>query len=308
MNKYLSILAITIVVSAFSLVAGCDVVEEPYGPSGDGCIGSELFNDTVFSDTNENRRRIILEEFTGHKCPNCPEGADIAEQIKIDHPEDFLSVAVHNSGAFSKVDISNPDHPYPSNFETETGEKMRIKYQYSSFPGGMLNRTEINGSVKVDYSKWTQEVNALIADPDYMSPRFKLDLVNIYNSKLGERSVRVRYKVSCLQNVTGNIAIAAYVTESHIIAPQTDNRLSESYVADYEHNHVLRVGFPNNGDGKTVLTNPKIGDVAEVISDNEEICVSLSDDWVPENMEVIVFLFDSDTGEILHVEELPLSN
>ncbi len=286
---------------------GCDIVENPYDNSGAG-PGEETFNDTVYNDTTVNKRRILLEEFTGHKCPNCPEGADIAEQMKLDHPDDFLSVAIHNSGAFSKPDLSSPDHPYPSVFETETGEKLRIKYQYSAFPGGMLNRTEINGSVKVSYTKWAQELNTLIANTAYMVPRFKLNLENIYNSKPEDRSIRVRYKATCLQNLTGNIAIVGYVTENKIIAPQTDNRLTDSYVPDYEHNHVLRVGFPGNGDGKTLFTNPTIGDVKEVVSENDEISVALSDEWKPENIEVIVFLYNSDTGEILHVEKTHLTN
>lgn len=308
MNKIIALfIAIT-----FGFV-GCDIIEDPYNDGGAG-PGEESFNDTVYNDTTAAPiRRILLEEFTGHKCPNCPEGADIAEQIRIDHPEEFLTVAIHNSGAFSKPDLSSPDHPYPSEFETVTGEKLRIKYQFSAFPGGMLNRSDINGTsgvgaYKVNYTKWSQEVNSLIANPAYMVPRFKINLENIFNSKPGDRSIRIRYKATCLQNITGNIAIVGYVLESHIIAPQIDNRLAEPYVEDYEHDHVLRVGFPGDGDGKTLFNNPTPGDIAEIISENDEISVALSDDWKPENMHVIVFLYNSDTGEILHVEETPLMN
>ena len=302
---------IALIFVASVVISSCDVVDYPYDKGGAG-PGDEQYNDTVYNDTTVNKRRILLEEFTGHKCPNCPEGADIAEQIKTDHPEDFLSVSIHNSGAFSKPDVSNPDHPYPENFETKTGEKLRIKYQFSAFPGGMINRTEFNGTgigaVKVDYTKWAQTVTDLLANPAYMAPRFKLKLVNIYNSKPDDRSVRVRYNATCLQNITGNIAIVGYLIESKIIAPQTDNRLTNSYVHDYEHNHVLRIGFPGDGDGKTLFTNPVPGDVAEVITENEEISVAISEDWKPENMHLIVFLYNSVTGEIIHVEETPLTN
>ena len=296
-----------VVLAIFVTVTSCDIVTEPYNNGGAG-PGEEEYNDTVYNDTTLTKRRILLEEFTGHKCPNCPSGADIAEQLIADNPDDFVSVAIHNSGAFSEVDIHDPDHPYPSDFETETGEKLRIKYQFASFPGGMLNRSDINGSPKVNYLKWTQEVNALLANQAYMAPRFKLKLENVYNSKPGERSLRVRYHAKCLQNVTGNIAIVGYVLESHIIAPQVDNRQSNSYVADYEHNHVLRVGFPGDGSGKTLFTNPTPGDITEVISENDEISIALNDDWKPENMHVVVFLYNSDTGEILQIEETNLTN
>jgi len=302
---------IALIFVASVVISSCDVVDYPYDTGGAG-PGDEQFNDTVYNDTTVLVRRILLEEFTGHTCPNCPEGADIAEQIRVKHPEKFLSVAIHNSGFFSKPNLSNPDHPYPSEFETATGEKLRIKYQFSAFPGGMLNRTRINGTAlldaKVDYIKWAEEVDKLVANTAYMAPRFKLKLENVYNSKSGNRSLRVRYNATCLQNITGNIAIVGYVIESHIIAPQTDNRLTDSYVPDYEHNHVLRVGFPGDGDGKTLFTNPVPGDIAEVITENEEISIAINDDWKPENMDVIIFLYNSSTGEILHIEEVPLTN
>ena len=299
-NSYILLLVMIIGVTA------CDEVTEPYGPVGDRGWNPGFDQTPVYNDTLIEKRRILLEEFTGHKCPNCPEGADIAKQIMSDNPGDFYVVSIHNSGSFSKPDMSNPDHPYPSNFETETGEKLRIKYQFSAFPGGMLNRSEINGGVKVDYQKWEQAVNALLADPAYMKPRFKMYLENTYNNEVGNASLRIGYKVEALENVTGNIAIVAYILESHIIAPQTDNRLSNSYVPDYEHNHVLRMGFPQTGNGKTVLVDPSKGDEVESISDADLLFARLSDGWVPENIEVIVFLYDSNTGEILGVEEMPL--
>ncbi|UTW68131.1 Omp28-related outer membrane protein [bacterium SCSIO 12643] len=289
-----------------TITYSCNLITQPYNNNG-ARPGDEQYNDTVYNDTTVVKRRIMLEEFTGHKCPNCPEGADIAKQIKTDHPEDFISVAIHN-GSFAKVDMSDPEHPFPSDFETKTGEKLLIKYKISGFPGGLLNRTEISGAVKVDYQKWSEEVNKLIADQTYMAPRFELQLENIYNSKPGDRSLRVRYKATCLQNVTGNIAIVGYLLENKIIAPQKDSRLNDPYVKDYEHNHVLRVGFPGGGDGKTIFTDPSMGDVAEVISPADEISVKINDNWKPENMDVVVFLYNSDTGEVLQVEEIHLTS
>lgn len=302
MKNFLLLLGIITVISS------CDVVDEPYGPVSE--YGWDPFFDEtpVFNDTTVSKRRILLEEFTGHKCPNCPAGAEIAEDIKASYPDDFVSVGIHNSGAFSKVDMSNPAHPYPSDFETETGEKLRIKYQFSSFPGGMLNRSEIGGAIKIDYTKWETEVDALLANPAYTKPQFKLFLENTYNTEPGNESVRIKYKAQALQNLTGNFAIVAYVVESHIIAPQTDNSLSDPYVADYEHNHVLRVGFPNNGDGKTLFTDPSVGDEISVSRDQDFLFTLLNDDWVVTNMNVIVFIYNSVTGEIVQVEEMHMVN
>ena len=286
-------------------ITGCDVVTESFGPVGDRGWKPGFDQAPVYNDTLIEKRRLLLEEFTGHKCPNCPEGADIAKQIMDDNPGDFYVVSIH-AGSFAKPDISDPDQSYPSDFTTKTGDKLMIKYQVSVFPGGMLNRTEINGRVKVNHQQWKQEADALLTDPAYMKPRFKMYLKNTYNNEVGNASLRIGYKVEALENVTGNIAIVAYVLESHIIAPQTDKRLSDSYIPDYEHNHVLRTGFPQTGNGKTVLVDPSKGDEIKSIGDSDLLFVRLSDSWVPENIEVIVFLYDSNTGEVLGVEEMPL--
>lgn len=289
------------------LAVACDVVSDPYGDRESAGPGEEEFNDTVYNDTSVTRRRILLEDFTGHKCPNCPEGAEIAQELKDDNPEDVISVAIH-AGSFARVDTTNPDKPYPSDFNTETGENLRIQYQIGAFPNGLLNRSIINGSPVVDYIAWKTEVNNLLNDPAYMEPRFKLNLTNIYNSELGNRSLRILYKVEALKDLQGDYALAAYLMESHIIAPQTDSRQNPSYVADYEHNYVLRKGFPNVGQGKTIFMNPQQGDIAEVISSTDEISTTIPDEWLPENMDVIVFVYQPSTGEIFGVEKMPLSN
>jgi hypothetical protein len=219
-----------------------------------------------------------------------------------------VSVAIHNSGSFSKVDTSNASKPYPSDFETETGEALRIFYQISAFPNGLLNRSQINGKPLVDYNQWKTEVSNLLNDPLYMAPRFKINLTNIYNSKPGDQSIRVIYKVEALTDLTGKYAMVVFLAENNIVAPQKDSRLAESYVADYTHNHVLRKGFPSTGDGKTIFEDPQVGDIAEVVSEAEEISTTISEEWVADNMEVIVFIYSIDTREILGVEKMPLTS
>ncbi len=284
-------------------VTACDVVTEPYGPQIDYGWDPDFDLDPVYNDTTVTKRRILLEEFTGHKCPNCPEGQDIAKDIHNTYPEDFFVVSIHNSGSFSST-----DDKFPTDFETETGEKLRIAYQFSAFPGGMLNRSDIGGAIKIPYQQWSSTVAGLIANPTYMAPRFKLYLKNTYNNEVGNRTIRIQYKVEALQNVTGNIALVAYVLENKIISPQTDNRLSDSYVPDYEHNHVLRDGFPGDGSGKTIFVNPAAGEVVDITDPNEFLISGINENWVPENIDIMVFVYDSDSGEILGLEEMPLIN
>ncbi len=300
MKKLLSVLF-----ASTLFLTQCNVVEDPYadnqGPIGPG---EEDFNDTVYNDTNVTVRKIMLEEFTGQECPNCPEGQEIAHNIEQANPDKFIVVSIHNSGTFSK-----PNPPkFPDNYETETGEMLRIKFKAGTFPIGLMNRIvdPNTGKHLIDYNLWPSVFNSLVSDPDYMKPRFKLYLESIYNTK--DRSVRLRPKVVALQPVTGKIAIAAYIIENKIISPQEDNRYTPSYIPDYEQNNVLRAGFPAKGVGKTIFTNPHTGDVYETLTLEDELSYEVSVDWKPENCEVIVFIYNIDTEEILQAEKIKLAN
>lgn len=303
MKQFILILAVGLIG-----VVGCNVVTEPYGPQVDYGWDPAYDQEPVYNDTTIlPKRRIFLEDFTGHTCPNCPEGQEIASDIKKDNPEDIVLVAIH-TGPFAKPDTSNPDKPYPGEFETVTGDNLRNTYRVSGFPSGLLNRSEINGDHIIDYKQWENTVNSLLADPDYMAPRFKFKLVTTFNNELGNRTVRIQYQVVALQPVSGNIAIVAFLAENRIISPQKDSRQNDPYVADYEHNHLLRVGFPGNGSGRTIFTDPQMGDFVEVTDPSDFLITGVDDSWVAENMEVIVFVYNSNTGEILGTELMDMVN
>ncbi len=51
------------------IFVSCDKVEPPY-------IENPVIIDT---NNNEGTKRVLIEEFTGHLCPNCPEAAHITK-------------------------------------------------------------------------------------------------------------------------------------------------------------------------------------------------------------------------------------
>lgn len=293
----------TFALGAIILATSCDIVDDPYAHLDDDVNrGEDQYNDTVFNDSTGTSRRIFLEEFTGHTCPNCPAGQDLAKQLVNDHPDELVVVSIHNSGAFSAVQ----DPPYDTDFETETGEKLRVFYQIQAYPAAIFNRTEINGQFWIQYQTWPNVVDQLLADTDYMRKRIQLNVTSIYNTE--NRSLRILPTVRALEDIAGDISIIAYVAESHIISAQVDSRQSPSDVLDYEHNHLLRAGFPQDGDGKVVLSAPVAGDEFKVLEEADELRTSISEEWVAENCEVFVFAVESTTGEILQTEHFHMTN
>ena len=276
---------------AILAIVACDQVDDPYADYTLIGEGDSEFNDTTYNDSNLMVRKIMLEEFTGHKCPNCPSGTAFANQIKSENSGQFFVVAIHNSN-----DFSIPEPPkYPSDFRTETGEKLRTKYDANGFPVGLLNRIDFGTGSKVSWVNWKNEVDALTADANFNSPYFKVKLENIYNRK--STTLRVRPTIETLKPVTGDVMIGAYILEDSIVAPQIDG---STRIENYVHNHLLRTGFPANGEGKLLFTNPAVGDMYNTISITDEIGVMIqTEKWALEHLELVVFIFNKDSGEVL---------
>lgn len=284
-----------------ALFFSCDEVDDPYGDIETVDAGDSQYNDTTYNDSSLMVRKVLLEEFTGHKCPNCPKGTTIANNIRSSNPDDVVLVAIHNSGGFSEADP--PD--YPSDFETETGEILRVNYQAGAFPVGLVSRIRGgNGDAKVNWNSWENTTNVLLADQNFRSPYFKVKLENIYNTSTG--AMRISPTVTALKPVTGEVYMAAYILESNIEAPQIDGTVR---IANYIHNHVLRVGFPAKGGGKLIFTDPAANDVYTTVAETEELRTMVPfQDWKLENLELVVFIYEANDGEVLWVDEMHLTS
>ncbi len=288
------------------LFTACDEVEDPYEHLDEfiSDTGDVRFNDTVFNDTTLTTRGMLIEDFTGHTCPNCPIAQDETKRLLQDNPGVVWAVAIH-AGNFAEPDL--PD--FPADFRTQTGEDLRVKFRISSFPSGVINRSEWNGSISQGYQLWENIINSQTGDASYMAPRFKVRSTNIYNTE--SRILRVIPKIEALQSITGEVFFIIMLAENNIVSPQIDNRLpAPSKDKEYVHNHLLRKGYPADGGGRRVFTNPSPGDVYNVDAGDavSEFRFKVEEDWAPENCELLFLIVNNDTDELLHVEGMPLVN
>ena len=85
MKKYITLLSIIITISA------CDKIEGPYIINSDSYVNPD--------------KKVLVEDFTGHLCPNCPDAARELEAIHDIYPGQIISMAIHVSKSFAR--------PYP---------------------------------------------------------------------------------------------------------------------------------------------------------------------------------------------------
>ena len=101
---------ILIVVFAF-IFSSCEVIEGPYM--------SDSVN-PIDTTTNNYVKNILIEDFTGHLCKNCPDAASELEAIQSVYGSQIIGLAIHSGTTFARsypIDpVSNPDDKFISWF------------------------------------------------------------------------------------------------------------------------------------------------------------------------------------------------
>ena len=129
-------------VHALSIINEGDIVYEP------DYVSTEVAN-----------RNVILEEFTGRNCPNCPDGHKISSSIVKDYPDRVWSMAIH-SGYFTPK-------TYP-NFQTDISATFMDPYDDVAgglgLPAALINRTTEEGLARGQWRGQTEKVLSQVAE------------------------------------------------------------------------------------------------------------------------------------------------
>jgi thiol-disulfide isomerase/thioredoxin len=257
-------------------IAGCDIVEEPYlvpkGSTGPG--------------PDEKVRKVLLEDFTGQKCPNCPEAAELAHNLQTIYEEQLILLTVH-AGYYSEPSASGD---FTADYRTSVGNDLNGYFGFIGYPSGMVNRTAYKGSVVLFKDDWEGALEAQVALPAQAEIKITPD----YNSST--RKLTCDLESTFFEDLAGTFNICVFITESGIVSPQ---QTEQGVNQNYEHNHVLRAsmngtwGDPVGEDG-TATANAKLSDSFEITLDNA---------WNADNCGIIAFIYNTATNEVLQAEE-----
>jgi len=285
MKNYISLLSIILTITS------CDIEEGMY---------NENYNSYVNPD-----KKVLIEDFTGHKCPNCPNAARELEAIHDIYGDQIIGMAIHVS-SFAKP----TPNPFTYDFRTNWGDDWDEFYGISlaGLPRGMINRTGFgDDSHKLGKDEWgTVVANELKKQID-----FKISI----SSNPVDSTISITSLVQ--NNINSEYNLVVCLTESNIINWQKDG---QENVEDYQHNHVLRTVLIDQTLSNS--TNYTAGQqIEETISYNladleeDNIFYSLNTaemgngnagDWNKDNINIVAYIYNTNTKEILQVEEANL--
>jgi len=292
MKKYI------LLFSLFLIITSCDVEEGPFINDYDSYVNPE--------------KKVLIEDFTGHLCPNCPGAARELEAIHDIYGDQIIGMAIHVSTVFAKPNHSTQEG-FQYDFRTNWGDNWDAFYEISNagLPKGMINRIGYqNDYHKLGKDEWASAV--------------ALELKKEIDFKISiDADTNTITISSTLENtITNNFNLAVCLTESNIINWQKDNDSPLGDVENYEHNHVLRTVIYDDK-----LSNQENFATGEVVEKSFEINLSelkqynidysnntaefgngIAGDWNASNMSVIAYIYNTNTKEIVQVEEAHLNN
>ncbi|MCF0183504.1 MAG: Omp28 family outer membrane lipoprotein [Bacteroidaceae bacterium] len=228
----------------------------------------------IYVEPVATKRVVMIEDFTGQRCANCPKAAETIESLIEAYGEDkIVPVAIHCdpmgfAGTATVIGLmSEVSRAYGKNFNVQTQ------------PIGTVNR--IGGLT--EYTSWADVVREAIQKPTYTN----LSCTTAYDEQTKEMTVTTQ--------VTANDALDArlqvMLLQDSIVAMQTmpNGKPDNSYM----HNHVFRDYV--NGDGGESVTLPSGGkttNTSKIKLDNETL-PSTTAKFVPANCYAVSFLYDA---------------
>lgn len=268
------------IVFAGLVLSACDKIEEPFIEPGHPITSN---------------RKVLLEEYTGHKCPNCPAGSQIAHDLKELYQGKLVLVSIH-TGFFANPDASGH---YIADFRTEAGNELLEEYHVQSFPSGMVNRTAFDDNFVLSKDAWASAVNELMEQPE----QALLTIDHTYT--VADRRLDIVVQTEVVSEIANPVSLCVYIT-GDTIAPQVNNNPDLGPSPDWEdyHHQDMLVEAIGGTFGHPVNENQPVV-VGEVYSNT--FSSTLKEGWPAHRCSIVAFIYDHNTKAVIQAEEVSIA-
>lgn len=237
-------------------------------------------------------RGVLVMDFTGQRCTNCPIAHTAIEQLEEQYGDAFIAVSVH--AGVQSLPISNTRL---NGLGTPVGEVYNQQMGVS---------THGYPSIVVDYGSTVYQgtgaewVSAVRHDLAIAAP-LSIDCEARHTvSATGESQIQIDCRMLADRNIDGNLQL--WIVEDDIVAAQMGNDWS-GYNRDYVHNNVLRAAA--NGDwGQPVNLEANIYNTT---SATYTISGTWEESWNIDHLKIVAFVYTGTEG-VLQVVRKPVAS
>lgn len=221
------------------------------------------------------KRRVLLEDFTGQRCVNCPKASDEIKALQEQYGEDHvIAVGIHSGplGFYTKGDYLG--------LSTEVGDEYYDHWALEYQPVGLIDR-----GAPLEYTAW----NARIREELEKTAPVEIDIELHQN----DNQLTVRAEVMGIDGTTSG-KLQLWLTEDGITTFQMmpDGTRNMEYI----HRHVFRAAI-NGTWGESVS-------VAEGETfTTKDYLFAIPEGWNADRLSVVAFVYNDQgvlQAKILH--------
>ncbi|MBQ3631317.1 MAG: Omp28 family outer membrane lipoprotein [Prevotella sp.] len=226
-------------------------------------------------------RRVLIEDHTGQKCPNCPDAANMIHEFQAAYGDLIVPVAIHSQmqGIMEPEGLGN-----------ELGNTYYNYWKIEFKPAGLISRVDGGDGKVLDKTIWIFALQYILPLETPLDIRVKA-IQNADDPAKADIDVKV---IGTREGQSVNGKLQVWITEDNIVAEQ-DNM--GTHVADYRHDHVLRAAV--NGDWGEAVSISGFEDQKEF-----HYTANLKSAWKPADLAIVAFVYNDD--EVVQVVRQPL--
>lgn len=251
---------------------------------------NERFSGPVIVEAKKN---VLIEDFTGQQCQNCPSAAEEIHKLQEAYGADrLIAVSVH--GSLNALYETKS----PQGLANAQGNDYVTHWGVSSLPKGWVDRS---GSID-DKEKWAETIKNRFG----ITPKVGIEVVShgYMADANGVETIKLTVNVTGKQNATGKLQV--WLTESNVKKYQLMGDGSKNF--DYVHNHVFRASISAPYGDELAINE------GETLSKDYEYqfpdfgTLKNKTPWVPANLSIVAFYYNDSEGVMQVVDQPLLTN
>lgn len=216
-------------------------------------------------------RSIVIEDFTGQNCVNCPDAHAVLEALVEQYGSEYvIPVSIHAGSFAMSASLTNYDRGLVCLMQPEGNQLQDLYGQVNSWPIGVVNGR--GGFSNPD--AWAQATRIELLRPAEADIKIDAEFMATQN-------IEIVTEIEPFEDI--DVTLKLWVIESGIIARQ---RNTTETLLDYCHNNVWRATVtPLEGepvaltDGKTITLRHSI-----------ELRNTEKERWIPSNLSIVGIL------------------
>ena len=261
----------------------CDKLKEPYIIESIVTKSDTIALEQADYDNFDGKVVVLLEDYTGVRCNNCPDAALIANQLQEDNEGHLIVLGVHPDGG-----QQSPTGGYPE-FRTADATEWNNHYNITGYPNGMVNRNGV-----LNPAQWTTAVENIIGSD--------APVMLVVKSEYDDATRELKLSIHSIfrQDVeSSDVRLTVCMMEDSIVGAQaTSHGVNPSYM----HRHVFRGTADGMTWGKTMSDTESISAGSYFVSNMK---FTLSEDYNEDEFYIVAFISDYNSAnrEVLMAAE-----